>query len=144
MEDEGSMIRKYGVSSLIYLALLACAGPTLPASAATIDAPAFEGGAPVILSAGDLADLCASKPDNNEGLARRNLCFGFTLGVMAVAERQQASGGVRMFCTPAPAPDMAETMDAFVQLTKALPPSRSLPVIDGLLQFLQQRFPCKG
>ncbi len=34
-------------------------------------------------------------------------------------------------------------MDGFVQLTKALPPMRSAPVIDGLLQFLQQRFPCK-
>ncbi len=112
--------------------LVQAAGPA-PAA----DAP------PVILSAGDLADLCAATPNDAGGQPGRNICLGFALGVMAIADRQQAAGGARFFCPPNPPPPVGETMDGFVQLTKALPPMRSAPVIDGLLQFLQQRFPCK-
>ena len=99
--------------------------------------------APILLSVGDLADFCASKPSDTNGLAKRNICLGFTLGVIAVSERQQASGGARVFCTPKPTFDINETMDRFVQLAQAQPVVRSAPVIDGLAQFLQLRFPCK-
>ena len=99
--------------------------------------------APILLSVGDLADFCASKPSDTNGVAKRNICLGFTLGVIAVAERQQASGGTRVFCTPKPTFDINETMDRFVQLAQTQPIVRSSPVIDGLVQFLQLRFPCK-
>jgi hypothetical protein len=95
-----------------------------------------------ILSGGDLADLCAADPRDAEGVAKRNICVGFTLAVLAVAERQQTSGGPKLFCPQNPAPAIGETIDAFVQLTRALPPTRSAPVIDALLRFLQERFPC--
>ena len=99
--------------------------------------------APILLSVGDLADFCASKPSDTNGVAKRNICLGFTLGVIAVAERQQASGGANVFCTPKPTFDINETMDRFVQLARTQPIVRSSPVIDGLAQFLQLRFPCK-
>ena len=102
-----------------------------------------ENDAPILLSVGDLADFCASKPSDTNGVAKRNICLGFTLGVIAVAERQQASGGTRVFCTPKPTFDINETMDRFVQLAQTQPIVRSSPVIDGLVQFLQLRFPCK-
>ena len=99
--------------------------------------------APIILSAGDLADLCASKPSDRDGIANRNICTGFMLGIIAVAERQQAGGGVKMFCTPNPIFDIGDALDRFALEAKAQPAIRSAPVVDGLIQFLQQHFPCK-
>ena len=113
-----------------------------PAEAPATKSPG-EGAAPIILSVGDLADLCASRPSDNDGVASRNICLGFTLGVIAVAERQQASGGAKLFCTPKPTFDLGETMNSFVQLAQAKKAVRSAPVVDGLAQFLQLRFPCK-
>lgn len=99
--------------------------------------------APIILSAGDLADLCAGKPSDRDGIANRNICTGFMLGIIAVAERQQAGGGVKMFCTPNPIFDIADALDRFALEAKTQPAIRSAPVVDGLIQFLQQHFPCK-
>lgn len=98
---------------------------------------------PILLSVGDLADFCASKPSEADGIAKRNICAGFILGVIAVAERQQASGGARLFCTPKPTFDLNETMDQLSQMAQTRPAVRSSPVIDGLALFLQARFPCK-
>ena len=117
---------RIGRRGLALAAWLGFAAPSLAAEA-TI---------PPIQSTGDLADLCAN--------GSRDLCVGFTLGVITVAERLVLNGSPKLFCTPYPFTEMQETVDTFVQVTKALPATRSAPVVDGLIRFLQQRFPCKS
>jgi hypothetical protein len=94
------------------------------------------------LSTGELADLCGTDPSTPAGIASVNFCHGFAQGVLTVLERQVAAGGRQLVCYPSPAPTRGATLDAFVEWVKLFPDNRSKPVLDGLLGFLTERYPC--
>jgi hypothetical protein len=92
-------------------------------------------------NAGDLAELCGADPKSSAADAKINFCHGFAQGALDV-ERKYA-GEKKKFCFPSPAPSRTATMTEFVNWVRALPTHRTLGPVDGLFQFLGERFPCK-
>jgi hypothetical protein len=92
-------------------------------------------------TAGELAELCAASPKDPLGDAKINFCHGFAQGAIQVEIRH--SEGKKAFCFPSPAPTRTATMSEFVSWVRALPEHRTPPAVDGLFQFLGERFPCK-
>jgi hypothetical protein len=92
-------------------------------------------------TAAELADLCAANPKDPTGDAKINFCHGFAQGAIAVALRQRE--GNKPFCFPNPPPTRTATMREFVGWVRALPEHRTPSAVDGLFQFLGERFPCK-
>jgi hypothetical protein len=92
-------------------------------------------------TAGELADLCAANPKDPTGDAKINFCHGFAQGAITVELRH--TEGKKPFCFPSPAPTRTATMNEFVNWVRALPEHRTPPAVDGLFQFLGERFPCK-
>ncbi len=93
----------------------------------------------------DLVGLCGAGPADPLYVAAIHFCQGFGSGAYGVAsEYEAARRRARMFCPPSadrrPSRDAA-TAD-FVQWASAKPDVMGLPVTDGLLRFLADRFPC--
>jgi len=93
----------------------------------------------------DLVGLCSAGQSDPLYVAAIHFCHGFGSGAYGVAsEYQAARRHARMFCPPSadrrPSRDAA-TAD-FVQWAGARPDVMGLPVTDGLLRFLSDRFPC--
>jgi hypothetical protein len=93
-------------------------------------------------TAGDLAELCAANPKDPQGDAKINFCHGFAQGAILVEQRR--AEGKKLFCFPSPAPTRTATMNEFVSWVRALPEHRTPPAIEGLFQFLGERYPCKS
>jgi len=93
-------------------------------------------------TAGELADLCGANPKDPLGDAKINFCHGFAQGVIT-AELRHTEGGKKPFCFPSPPPTRTATMTEYVNWVRSKPDHRTPPAIDGLLQFLGERFPCK-
>ena len=92
-------------------------------------------------TAGDLAELCAANPKDPQGDAKINFCHGFAQGAITVELRH--TEGKKPFCFPSPAPTRTATMSEFVTWVRALPDHKTPSAIDGLFQFLGERYPCK-
>ena len=89
----------------------------------------------------DLAELCGANPKEPAADAKINFCHGFAQGVIEMEIRHAAEK--KTFCFPTPTPTRTATMTEFTNWVRALPAHRTLGSIDGLLQFLGERFPCK-
>ena len=94
-----------------------------------------------VKTANDLADLCTANPKEAAADAKINFCHGYAQGAIEVETRR--SGDKKPFCFPSPAPTRTATMTEFTNWVRALPAHRELPALDGLFQFLKERFPCK-
>ena len=92
-------------------------------------------------TAGDLAELCGANPKTAGADAKINFCHGFTQGVVDV--ELMKAGDKKPFCFPSPAPSREATLAQFVDWTRALPAHASANAVDGLMQFLGERYPCK-
>jgi hypothetical protein len=92
-------------------------------------------------TAAELADLCAANPREPLGDAKINFCHGFAQGAIQVEIRH--TEGKKAFCFPSPAPSRTATMNEFVSWVRSMPDHRTPPAIDGLFQFLGERYPCK-
>ena len=91
-------------------------------------------------TAGELAEACATNPKEPGADARINFCHGFAQG--AITTRLRLGGDKKPFCFPSPAPKRTETMGDFVRWVRAESSRASLNSVDGLFQFLAQRYPC--
>ena len=115
------------------LCLVAVAGLVLPAAAHAqreIDLH--------VRSAGELADLCAANPHAPGADARINYCHGFAQGVVDV----ELMHG-KPFCLPHPAPTRSATLHLFVDWVRGSSERGSMNPVDGLMQFLSQKYPCQ-
>jgi hypothetical protein len=92
-------------------------------------------------TAGDLADLCGANPRDPQGDAKINYCHGFAQGAVDVVLKQ--TGDKKPFCFPSPTPTRSATLTEFVNWARALPAHRTVSAVDGLMQFLGERYPCK-
>jgi hypothetical protein len=92
-------------------------------------------------TAGELAELCAANPKDPLGDAKINYCHGFAQGAISVELRHPE--GKKPFCFPTPPPTRTSTLTEFVNWVRSLPDHRTPPAVDGLFQFLGERFPCK-
>jgi Rap1a immunity proteins len=92
-------------------------------------------------TAGELAELCAANPKDPQGDAKINFCHGFAQGAILVEQRR--TEGKKLFCFPSPAPTRTATMGEFVSWVRASPEHRTPSAIEGLFQFLGDRYPCK-
>jgi Rap1a immunity proteins len=90
---------------------------------------------------GELADLCAASPRDPLGDAKINFCHGYAQGV--IQDEIRRAEGKKAFCFPTPPPTRTATMNEFVAWVRALPEHRTPPVVEGLIQFLGERYPCK-
>ncbi|HUB13569.1 MAG TPA: Rap1a/Tai family immunity protein [Acetobacteraceae bacterium] len=90
-----------------------------------------------VRSAGELADLCAANPREPGADARINYCHGFAQGVVDV----ELMHG-KPFCFPSPAPTRTATLHQFVEWVRAAPDRGSQNPVNGLMQFLTQKYPC--
>lgn len=89
----------------------------------------------------DLADLCGPNPKESGAEGKVNFCHGFAQGVIDMQLRR--SGDKKSFCFPTPTPTRTATMNDFTNWVRALSARRTLGSIDGLFQFLGERYPCK-
>jgi Rap1a immunity proteins len=92
-------------------------------------------------TAGELADLCVANPKEPAADAKINYCLGFAQGAIDVELRR--AGEKKPFCFPSPPPRRMATMTEFTGWVRSMPDHKSLGVLDGLFQFMAQRFPCK-
>jgi hypothetical protein len=92
-------------------------------------------------TAGELAELCGANPREAGADAKINYCHGFTQGVVDV--ELMKAGDKKPFCWPNPPPTRDATLAQFVDWVRALPAHRSEGSVDGLMQFLAERYPCK-
>jgi hypothetical protein len=92
-------------------------------------------------TAGELAELCAASPKDQLGDAKINFCHGFAQGAIQVEIRH--TDGKKAFCFPNPSPTRTQTMSEFVNWVRSMPDHRKPPAVDGLFEFLGERFPCK-
>ena len=92
-------------------------------------------------TAGDLAELCAASPKDPQGDAKINFCHGFAQGAITVELRH--TEGKKPFCFPSPTPTRTATMNEFVAWVRSMPDHKTPPAIEGLFQFLGERYPCK-
>jgi hypothetical protein len=92
-------------------------------------------------TAGELAELCAANPKEALGDAKINFCHGFAQGAISVELRH--GEGKKPFCFPSPPPTRTVTMKEFVGWVRSMPDHRTPPAVDGLFQFLAERYPCK-
>jgi hypothetical protein len=92
-------------------------------------------------TAGDLAELCGANPKDQLGDDKINFCHGFAQGV--ITDELRRSEGKKPFCFPNPPPTRTATMNEFVNWVRGNPQHKTASAIDGLLQFLGERFPCK-
>ena len=92
-------------------------------------------------TAGELAELCAANPKDPLGDAKINYCHGFAQGAIQVELRR--TEGKKAFCFPNPTPTRTATMTEFVNWVRALPDHKTPPAVEGLFQFLGERYPCK-
>jgi len=92
-------------------------------------------------TAGELADLCAANPKEALGDAKINFCHGYIQGAIQTDIRR--SEGKKAFCFPNPQPTRTETTNDFVKWVRASPDRKTPPAVEGLFQFLSERYPCK-
>jgi hypothetical protein len=92
-------------------------------------------------TAGELAELCAANPKEPLGDAKINFCHGYAQGAIQADIRH--SEGKKTFCFPNPQPTRTETMNEFVKWVRASPDHKTPPAVEGLFQFLGERYPCK-
>jgi len=55
----------------------------------------------------------------------------------------ERAGEKKPFCFPSPAPTREATLHQFVEWVRAQPERANLRPVDGLMQFLGERYPCK-
>ena len=91
-------------------------------------------------TAGELAELCAANPKDPLGDAKINFCYGFAQG--AIGTELRRSEGAKPFCFPTPTPTRSATMREFVNWVAAEPQHKTPPAVEGLFQFLGERYPC--
>ena len=92
-------------------------------------------------TAGELGELCAANPKDPLGDAKINFCHGYAQGAIQAEIRR--TEGKKAFCFPTPAPTRTATMNEFVSWVKENPAHKTPPALEGLYQFLGERFPCK-
>ena len=93
----------------------------------------------------DLVGLCSAGQGDPLYVAAIHFCQGFGSGAYGVAsEYEGARSRARMFCPPSAdrRPSRNAAVAEFVQWANARPDVMRLPVTDGLLRFLSDRFPC--
>jgi hypothetical protein len=91
----------------------------------------------------DLVDLCADTSASDPMMtAAQNFCQGFILGAYQVLRQVDAGRGKPAFCVPTPPPTRTAAIAAFVQWAQANPSETARPPVDGVFEFLTQRFPC--
>ncbi len=117
------------------------AAAALAASLVAMPAEAQRAVALQARTAGELADLCAANPREALGDAKINYCHGYAQGAIQAEIRR--SEGKKAFCFPNPPPTRTATMNEFVNWVRASPDHRTPPAVEGLLQFLGERYPCK-
>ncbi len=96
-------------------------------------------------STSDLVGLCSAGQSDPLYVAAIHFCQGFGSGAYGVAgEYEAAHRRTRMFCPPDAdhRPSRNAAIADFVQWAGARPDAMGLPVTDGLLRFLSDRFPC--
>lgn len=93
----------------------------------------------------DLVGLCSAGQGDPLYVAAIHFCQGFGSGAYGVAsEYEAARSRARLFCPPSAdrRPSRNAAIAEFVQWADARPDVMRLPVTDGLLRFLSDRFPC--
>jgi hypothetical protein len=91
-------------------------------------------------TAGDLAELCAANPKDPLGDAKINFCHGYAQGAIQAEIHRP---GKKIFCFPNPPPTRVATMNEFVNWVRENPVHKSVPGVEGLYQFLNERYPCR-
>jgi hypothetical protein len=97
-----------------------------------------------VRTTGDLVELCEPGTDSL-ATAAVNFCHGFAQGAISIEmEHQAASRGAKRFCLPTPPPTRNEGLSEFVKWARVSPDRMSLRPVDGLIEFLEERFPCSA
>ncbi|MEO9188697.1 MAG: Rap1a/Tai family immunity protein [Acetobacteraceae bacterium] len=91
-------------------------------------------------TAGQLADLCAADPRQEQGDAKINYCHGFAQGALDVILHN--AGDKKPFCFPTPAPTRTATLNEFVRWVRADAARGRLSSAGGLYRFMQASYPC--
>jgi hypothetical protein len=90
---------------------------------------------------GELAELCSATPKDPLGDAKINYCYGYFQG--AIQAEIRGGEARKAFCFPSTPVNRTGTIEEFVSWVRAGSDRKSPPAVEGLFQFLGERFPCK-
>lgn len=91
----------------------------------------------------DLADLCATQPDDPLYVAAVHFCNGFVVGAYRYHESLYSGPDAKpLVCLPSPRPSRQQSIADFVAWSKGHPERDSEPAVDGLFRFLMEKWPC--
>lgn len=98
-----------------------------------------------VKTTGDLVRLCQAKPTDATGIAALHFCQGFAVGayqyhqIATAAERRKP-----LVCAPNPPPSRNEAIAAFISWAQQNPQKMNTPPVEGLFEYLAQRYPCRA
>ncbi|MXP63559.1 hypothetical protein E0493_09375 [Roseomonas sp. M0104] len=110
-------------------------------SSDSLNAEAFRGG-----NGGDLARLCAVKPDTTARVLAMGYCHGFLAGVGQVHRVLTGTDGPfhPMFCPPQPPPTLFQVAEQYVAWMQAHPEHAEELAVNALLRFADATYPCQS
>ena len=96
----------------------------------------------------DLVALCATPSTDPLATAAVNFCHGYAVGAYQydrMAEAAEAASGTKpLFCPPSPPPSRNDTIAQFVAWANGHPQYLDQSPINGIFEFLKERFPCRS
>ena len=97
-----------------------------------------------IRTTNDLVKLCTVDPTDPSYSAAIHFCHGFASGAYQAEQLHQAGSRAKpLFCIPAGTPPSRnETIAAFVTWAQATPASAGTSPVEGMFEFMMQRYPC--
>ncbi|MEJ0015060.1 MAG: Rap1a/Tai family immunity protein [Acetobacteraceae bacterium] len=127
------------LTRLLLAGVALCAASLPNAASAAVTESTFQ-----LNTTSDLVDLCSAAPADPMGTAALNFCQGFALGVYRVLEEENAAKRIgKMFCIPETATQTRnEAIADFVQWAKTSPAVLAQRPANGIVAYLQTKFPC--
>lgn len=119
-------------------AVLALAIGTGSAKAAVTDKEFY------VRTTNDLIKLCAVDPTDPGYSAAIHFCHGFASGAYQAEQLHQAGSRAKpLFCIPSGTPPSRnETIAGFITWAQATPAAAGTSPVEGMFEFLMQRYPC--
>jgi len=92
----------------------------------------------------NILNLCTAAPDDPLYHQAVNFCHGFLVGAFHYyAAAGSGPGGLELVCLPESPPSRNDTIDMFIEWTKAHPQYWKEKSVETEFRFLMQKWPCK-
>ena len=111
----------------------------LPAFVGAVSEKDFE-----VQSTENIINLCTASPEDPLYQQAINFCHGFLVGAYHYHDAtSRGPAGIQLVCMPDPRPSRNDTIDMFIDWTKAHPQHMKETPVETEFRFLMEKWPCK-